>query len=324
MDNIFFVNKNILLVKNRKYYCNNNSNMNIIIGILVFCIVLFCYLHIYFHLKISNDLEVYELNNPSKYLLEEVCDLRQPVLFEFNNEKLFECCSRINILDTYGAFDIKSRNVKDEINMDEELFIPLPFTSTLKVLENDTENKYLIENNNDFLEETGLIKSYKYNDNFLRPYMVSNCIYDILMGSNGTTTPFRYELNYRNYFLVTEGSMKIKIAPPKSTRYLYEIKDYENMEFRSSINPWKVQSQYKQDFDKVKCLELIVKKGYIMFIPAFWWYTIEFGENTTICSFKYRTYMNNIAILDNIFKKILQSQNVKRNIVKQIDFKIEK
>ena len=292
--------------------------MNIIIVVLVFCIVLFFYLHIYFHLKTSDDLEVYEIDLPSKDLLEEVCDLRQPVLFEFNNERLLNCCSRANILDTYGAFDIKLRNVKDEMDMDEELFIPLSFTSTLKVLEGDNTNKYLIENNNDFLEETGLIKSYKYNDAFLRPYMVSNCLYDVLVASNGTTTPFRYELNYRNYFLVTEGSIKIKMAPPKSTRYLYQIKDYENMEFRSPINPWNVQSQYKPDFDKVKCLEVIVKKGYIIYIPAFWWYSIEFGDNTTICSFKYRTYMNNIAILDKISMKLLQSQNVKRNIVKQV------
>ena len=31
-----------------------------------------------------------------------------------------------------------------------------------------------------------------------------------------------------------------------------------------------------------------------------------------------RTYMNNIAILDKISMKLLQSQNVKRNIVKQL------
>ena len=46
--------------------------MNIIIVVLVFCIVLFFYLHIYFHLKTSDDLEVYEIDLPSKDLLEEV------------------------------------------------------------------------------------------------------------------------------------------------------------------------------------------------------------------------------------------------------------
>jgi len=48
----------------------------IIVSILVFCIVLFLYLHIQFHLKRSNDLEVYEIDQPSKQRLEEVCDMK--------------------------------------------------------------------------------------------------------------------------------------------------------------------------------------------------------------------------------------------------------
>jgi len=293
--------------------------MNIIIIALIFCIVLFFYLHIYFHLKTSDDLEVYEIDQPSKVLLEEICDLRQPVLLEFKNESFFDSCSRASILDTYGAFDVKLRNVKEEQQEDEEMFVPLAFSSALKVVDGDTENKYLLENNIDFLEETGLIKNYNYNDSFLRPYMVSNCIYDLLIAADNTTTPFRYELNYRNYFLVTEGQVSVKLAPPKSTRYLYQIKDYEHMEFRSPIHPWNVQAQYKPDFDKIKCLEVTVKKGQLLYIPAFWWYSIQFANNATLCSFKYRTYMNNVAILDKISMKFLQSQNIKRNTVKHID-----
>jgi hypothetical protein len=60
--------------------------------------------------------------------------------------------------------------------------------------------------------------------------MVSNCSYDFILASENCKTPFRYEVNYRNYFLVTEGEIKIKLAPPKSTRYLYVNKDYENFE----------------------------------------------------------------------------------------------
>jgi len=52
----------------------------LVISIFIFCIVLFLYLHIHFHLKRSNDLEVYEIEQPSKQRLEEVCDIRQPHL----------------------------------------------------------------------------------------------------------------------------------------------------------------------------------------------------------------------------------------------------
>ena len=79
-------------------------------------------------------------------------------------------------------------------------------------------------------------------------------------------------------------------------KYLDIIEDYDNFEFRSPINPWDVQKEYRADFDKVKCLEVKILKGQILFIPAFWWYSIEFADKATVASFKYRTYMNGIAI----------------------------
>jgi hypothetical protein len=291
--------------------------MNIIFSILIFCIVLFIYLHVHFHLKTSDDLELYEIELPSKTKLEEICDIRQPLVFTFNNERIMETCIRKTVLDTYGAFDIKMRNIKDQTD-DSEMYIPLAFASALKVIKEDTNEKYISENNSDFLEETGLVKSFSYNDDFLRPPMVSNCSYDFILASENCKTPFRYEVNYRNYFLVTEGEIKIKLAPPKSTRYLYVNKDYENFEFRSPVNPWKIQEKYKPDFDKIKCLEITVPKGKMIFIPAYWWYSMDFSMNTSLCSFKYRTYMNNMAILPQLVMRFLQRQNVKRNVVEQI------
>jgi len=295
--------------------------MHIIYILLIFCIVLFLYLHVYFQLKTSNDLEIYEIDYPSKDKLEEICDLRQPILFNFQNERILDSCQRNNILDTYGAFDVKIRNIKQaekDADTDTNLYVPLAFSNALKVIREDTESKYLVENNADFLEETGLLKSYKYNDVFLRPYMVSQCSYDFQMAAEKTQTPFRYELNYRNYLLVTEGSAKVKLAPPKSSKYLYTNNDYENFEFSSPINPWQVQPKYKADFDKIKCLDINMQKGQILFLPAYWWYSIEYGKETSISTFKYKTYMNTIAILPKIVMKLLQNQNVKNNTVEKV------
>ena len=288
--------------------------MHIIYIVLVFSLVLFLYLHVYFQLKTSDDLEIYEIDNPSKDKLEEICDLRQPVLFQFQNERLFESCQRANILDTYGAFDIKIRNVKQSAADNENnLYVPFAFSNALKVIREDTDQKYLVENNSDFLEETGLVKSFKYNDVFLRPYMVAQCSYDYLFAAEGTRTPFKYELNYRNYLLVTEGTLKVKLAPPKSSKYLYQEKDYENLEFTSPINPWQVQAPYRADFDKIKCLDLRLSKGQSLYIPAYWWYSLEFGQEASLSTFKYKTYMNTVAILPQLVMRLLQSQNVKRN-----------
>ena len=271
--------------------------MKIIIGFFIFCLVLFVYLHIQFHMKTSQDLEMYEIEQASKEKLEEICDIRQPVLFDFDNQKIVETSNKDYINNNYYAFEIKIRNTKDT-DPDTELFMPLPLHAAIKLFNEDKTSSYYSENNGDFLEETGVIKSMKYNDEFLRPYMVSNCNYDIMMGSNGTCTPFRYEVNYRNYFVLTQGSAQIKLAPPHSVKYLYPNYDYENFEFNSPVNPWAPQAKYIADFDKIKCLEFTLNPGKTLFLPANWWYSIKFNtSNTSISCFRYRTYMNNIAIL---------------------------
>ena len=269
--------------------------MKALFSLLIFCIVLFIYLHINFHLKVSDDLEVYEIDQPSKDKLEEICDLRQPIIFNYEVDGLVKECNINKVQQSYGAFDIKVRNVK-EYDDNNELYLPLTLNTALDVFRKDNEERYLSENNNDFLEETSLIKNYQYNDGFLRPSAVSNCIYDLLFSSKDTKTPLKYELNYRNYYLVTEGSIKIKLIPPKSSKYLYEIKDYDNFEFISQVNPWNVQSQFKMDYEKLKTLDVTINKGQIIYIPAYWWYSIHFTGNSSVSTFKYRTYMNNIAI----------------------------
>jgi len=57
----------------------------------------------------------------------------------------------------------------------------------------------------------------------------------------------------------------------------------------------------------------------MLYIPAYWWYTFKFDENTSVSCFKYRTYMNNIAISPKIFMYALQNQNIECKIVKHLD-----
>jgi len=305
--------------------------MKIIIGFVIFCITLFFYLHIQFHLKTSDELEIYEIEQASKDKMEEICDLRQPVLFDCEEEgnKIINTTSKSYLLENYPVFEVKIRDTKEQnknaealTKEDTEMYIPLALHVANKLFTEDKQSAYFSENNTDFLIETGAVKNMSYNDEFLRPNMVTNCNYDVLMGSANVETPFRYEINYRNYFTVTQGSIKIKLAPPKSSKYLYPVYDYENLEFRSQINPWNPQPRFRADFDKIKCLEITLVPGKFLFIPAYWWHSFTFADNTSVSSFKYRTYMNNIAISPNIFMYALQNLNVQRNSVKKSDIQV--
>ena len=294
--------------------------MQSVFAVLIFCVILFLYLHIYFHLKTSNDLEVYEIDQPSKDKLEEVCDLRQPVLFDYANERLMESCTLPAIRATYGAFDVRLRNVKDTADEADttDPYVLLTLHAVAETFRSDKDSRYISENNGEFLEETGLIKTFKYNDEFLRPPMVAHCMYDFMCASPGTTTPLRYELNYRTYYLVTQGSVKLRLVAPQSSKYLFPVSDYDNFEFRSPVNPWRIQAEYRADFDKIKTMDVELRAGQIIYIPAYWWCSMQFPETpTTICCFKYRTYMNTISILDKLCMWLLQQQNVKRDTIEK-------
>lgn len=300
------------------------SFKEIIIGMFVFCVMLFLYLHVQFHLKTSNDLEIYEVDQASKDRKEEICDLRQPVILEFPDgeemKKIINTTNKDFLLDNYPIFEVKIRDTKD-VASDSAMCVPLALHVANKLFNEDKNGVYFSEGNSDFLQETGVIKNMSYNDEYLRPYLVSNCHYDVLFGSENVETPFRYDLNYRNYYMVTKGSIKVKLSPPKSVKYLYPVNDYENFEFRSQINPWDPQPKYRADFDKIKCLEIVLVPGKVLYIPAYWWYTFKFDVDTSVSCFKYRTYMNNVAISPNIFMYALQNQNVERKIAKQIDMR---
>ena len=291
------------------------------IGIFIFFIVLFLYLHIQYHLVCSNDLEIYTIMTPSKDRLEEICDVRQPFIFEWNNKDLLNNCNLSSLDDEFPVFDIQLRDTTSK-DYNTEIYLPFLLKEAINIFRNDKNGKYISENNLDFLSETGVLKYYKQNDSFLRPALVSKCQYDFLFGSINGITPLRYEVNYRNYFYVTSGEIMLKLIPPQSTKYLYLQKDYDNFEFRSPIDPWNVQKEFKMDYEKIKFLDVKLKKGDMIFIPAYWWYSIKFKKISSICSFRYRTLMNVLAISPDITMSFLQGQNIKRKIVQKMD-KIE-
>lgn len=293
--------------------------MYILINLLILFITLFLYIHIYYHIKTSNYLEIYEIDNLSKEKLEELCNLKQPIIL--NNTSMNFNTDIIKTITTeflefnYGTFDIKIIN-KENTTMS----LPMNLSTALALFKKDFSANYISEYNNEFLDETTIEKSLSSIDIFLRPYNVTNIYYDIIFGAINSYTNLKYTLNCRNFFFVNSGKVEITLCPPKNFKYLY-INDYdEQLEYCSLIDINNVDDVYKKDFDKVKFLRVILLPEQLIQIPAYWFYSIKLlEENSIVFSFKYRTFMNSLAISPQLFTKFLQDNNIKRNLTKIVD-----
>ena len=286
--------------------------MEILINLLILSITLFLYIHIYNQIKTSNYLEVYEIENISKDKFEELCDLKQPLLI--NNIGLLNF-DIPHIQNNYGSFDIKITN-KDTTDM----FLHMKFLTAIELFDKDSSANYISENNKEFLEETSLIKEFSINDLLLRPVGTSSIEYDLILGSINSYTPLSYNLNCRNYYSVLTGSIEVTLCPPKDYKYLYINKDYENFKFTSMVDILAPQDEYKNEFDKVKFLRVVLEPNRLLQIPAYWFFSIKILEsNTLISNFKYTTYMNSLAMAPELFMKFLQKNNIKQNLAKVAD-----
>ena len=76
--------------------------------------------------------------------------------------------------------------------------------------------------------------------------------------------------------------------------------------------------EVERDFNKVKSMDIEMTKGMLIYIPSYWWYSIKFSEPSSICAFKYKTYMNMLTILPEILMKYMQNQNIKRTTTNKI------
>ena len=122
--------------------------------------------------------------------LQEVCEIKQPVIFQFQqiNPELFSSLTPQNI-SKYYSYDVCVKDAhdyyndkKDQPNVDA---VDLAFGTTIKLFENDKAQHSFSDHNSDFLEESGLLKTLQSCDGYLKPNFTVLSSYDLLFGSPG-------------------------------------------------------------------------------------------------------------------------------------------
>jgi hypothetical protein len=198
--------------------------MTFYLNILIFLIILFLYIHIVHQYKRSEDLEIYEMDYSSNDHLQEVCEVKQPVLFEYRSvaPEFFEKITYDTLSsDQYANIDIKVKDINDYWASDDTVdYVVLQYQTGTNLMRTDPKSKYFTENNEDFLEDSGLLKVLQSNDANIKPSFTAISKYDICTASKEIVTPLRYHTYNRHYLCVNTGKISVKMSPWKSTKYL--------------------------------------------------------------------------------------------------------
>jgi hypothetical protein len=280
-----------------------------IVSLFIFVVIVFLYIHITAQWKKSEDLEIYETDYTTNTHLQEVCAVRQPVLFVFQQPTPIYESIQLSKMDKYSTYTVSVKDIHDywkpadttdgqrepTISVDS---VELPFHSARRLFETDVSPRYISENNQTFLEETGLERTLSSMDIYLKPTLgVLYSRYDLLFAAKQSVTPMRYHTNTGYFLAPTAGKITVKMTPWKSRAYLYPVKDYEYYEFWSRVNVWNPLACHSTEMDKLRFLEFDVLPGYILSIPPYWWYSVRFSNDpdTCVCAFTYDTILNAAA-----------------------------
>jgi hypothetical protein len=272
-----------------------------LLSFFIFIVVLFLYIHIQEQYKKSEDLEVYEMDYVSNQHLQSVCDMKQPVLFEFIQPDI------MNSINEYSS-NTEEVRVWDSTDYQKEGVITVdPILLTEKSFENlaksDPKGKYFAKWDQD-TEGDG--DEYRL-DSFLCPPFCAHSSYSLWFGAGGSHIPLQYHMNDRVFLYVTRGRINVKMTPWRSKKYLDVIKDYENYEFYSKMDA------FQSTENKIKWLSFDVVEGYMLYIPSWWWYSIRFSSvDTRVAYLQYQTYGNLMAHVGDLVRYYFQFHMTKK------------
>jgi len=301
-----------------------------LVTIVIFIVLFFLYVHINAHYTKNEDLEIYETDYTTNKDLQDVCNLKQPTLFEFSQScpELFENENYTldKLCKKYDKYFVKVKDSTDYFtDPPTEIVdaVPLSLGNYRILAMTDSKKRYYTDNNEFFIEDAAL--SVSKVDEYLKPNFSVKTSYDIIAGSAGTSMPMQYHNHFRRFLIVTSGRIHVKMTPWKSNKYLHPLTDYDNYEFRSAMNVWSPDSnksdKIRADYDRIKFTEFDVHKGYALYIPPYWWYSLQFAENITDTVILSATYDSAVSIIANstdLLKHFLQIQNNKEIITRTL------
>ncbi len=244
--------------------------------IIIICIVIALIVLSIFHIKKY-------VSNPK----EDNLQLKQMETYDY--EKAEEIMNEKNLLII--------RNYKKINNLINEKSL-LKFNKQIKFVENTTTTiKNVLQNKHDSF----LLYKINFNDNklsvikqFGSDLSIQNNIFVSYGKANLTTSIICLQYN-RNFLHIIKGSIRICLFSPNYRKDLYLNKSKGNPSILSSKidlqNPeYLLYPEYK-DIEN-EYIEMILRKGNLLFIPNKWSFYIKYIENTTMLQYTFDTMVS--------------------------------
>lgn len=249
--------------------------------VIIFIIILFLYIHIQKEYKYYTDLQIYETDYFNKKQLLEELTTRLPMVTNItlptvNHEFLLK----------YTNHDFCVKELNELYHTKEIKNIPLNFSRVDVLVETDKKSSYYSSNNNHIFD-SGIFDKYTQEwDSILKPN-ASISKYDLINGSKHSVTPFFCHKSSSMFLFLPPRCKEVKVRlMPYNMRNDFESYEYASVEEWVGIPPKKITN------DK-NSLELFLYHGQVLYIPPFWFYSIEFLNSKTVVNVaQYSSYIN--------------------------------
>ena len=259
--------------------------MNYLIHLCVFIIVLIVYLHIQTHFKSADGKEVFELDGFIETRIDDVLDLKQPVVFRTRFDASLG--DDINIYAILRAIPKVDASIVDAVNGTR---VDVSLESFVKLQKVTSDTHYYSDGNKQIIQKLPKeirtrISSYH---ELLVPHLVCSTQYDLMFGTDGGISSMRRHVSHRTYYTVTNGTVNAKLIHPD---------DLSNIEFSCMPNvvPDSMTSIISPGQSIPNAKDVILYTGQTLFVPPYWGVIFNLNKDAFMMVIKYSTYMSELA-----------------------------
>lgn len=270
---------------------NDFNNIDLIIKIMLADLILFiCIFFIYIHFlnewKVCESLELFETDYTDYYEFLSVCRLKQPFVCKYylHNDDVFN-------IDWGQLNDIHIYNQNDSSDVMGSYYTLLSLMD---------KGKFYTQHNHQAITSSDIYDTLTANSDFIKPISNIHTSYDIFIGSNGVTTTLQYHNCSSMFLLGMKGSQTIRMYPWSSIQR--DNIDFMNYEFTSNKEVWNEPIE--------NMIEIDLRKGELLFVPPYWWYSCKHGHQSHLLSISYISLINSITHIPYKVQSFIQQQNI--------------